>query len=353
MFYVSAWLAEGRDGAAFERSVPLLFNARRLARMGSRQEFTVLFLAGYERLPRSYVRDLASHGFDVVDSSAALRRAAAAYPELKRFNAYEQMCFLRWLVLAEVQPGSDQMIQVDGDLVFGVTPERIAASLSGRTLVLQGCPALTAIADRDWLAVYQEELARFARDVDAYSEAAWAERDGWKVSHRERWAGSRFRPVIGSDQDLISHLIHTERLPQSDPHEIVESSGLYWAENPLYLHSHAELQLGRRSGVTFATREGRCFLDSREVAVWHFQTAFVRYVARVRALRRMGWRGRVPTDVESPRLRKALQPLLGRLPRPDRLAVYESLRELNDGRGELSLGDVFNSRTYWERGFFG
>ena len=352
VFYVSAWLSDGQDGSTLERAVPLLFNASRLRRIRSCQEFTVLFLEGFERLPRSYVRDLASHGFDVVDVSADLRRATAAHPELQRFGVYEQRCFLRWLILDQVATSGDQMIHIDGDIVFGATPERIAESIAGRTLVLQGCPALTAIHDRDWLAVYTEELTRFSRDIAGYSEAAWAERDGWELSHRERWAGSRFRRLISSDQDLISHLIHTRRLPQADPHDFVGSSGLYWAENPLYLHSHAELQLGRSSDVTFASSEGRCYLDSREIAVWHFQSAFVRYVARTLALRRMRWRGRVPNDIESPRLARALPPGRRRRWWLDRLSVYESLRELNDDRGELSFSDVFNAHTYWMPGFF-
>lgn len=352
MFYVSAWLGEGQDGSLFERSIPLLFTADHLRRIGSREEFTVLFLDGFERLPGSYVRDLAARGFDVVDASAQLRKAAAAYPGLQRFRTYERLCFLRWLVLDEVAAGSDQPIHLDGDVVFGATPERVAESLAGRTLVLQGCPGLTAVGDRAWFGIYEEELDRFCRDVDGYSKAAWAAREGWEVSHQERWAGSRFREVISSDQDLISHLIHTGRLPQADPHEIAEESGMYWADNPLYMQSHARLQLGRRSGVTFACREGRCYLDSREIAVWHFQSDFVRYVSRVFALRRLGWPGRVPNDLESPRLARVLPPIRRRRWQLDRLAVYESLRELNDGLGERSLCDVFNARTYWVPEFF-
>ena len=352
MFYVSAWLGEGQDGALFERSIPLLYTASHLRRLGSRQEFTVLFLDGFERLPAGYVRALADQGFDVVDASAQLRRAARAYPGLQRFRTYEQLCFLRWLVLDQVAAAGGQPIHLDGDIVFGVTPERVAESLAGRTLVLQGCPGLTAVADRTWFDIYEEELGRFSRDVDGYSKAAWVARDGWEVSHQERWTGSRFREVISSDQDLISHLIHTQVLPQADPRELVEQSGLYWADNPLYLQSHARLQLGKRAGVTFSCEEGRCALDSREIAVWHFQSDFVRYVSRVFALRRLGWPGRVPNDLESPRLARVLPPLRRRRWQLDRLAVYESLRELNGGRGERSLCEVFNARTYWLPGFF-
>lgn len=353
MLYVSAWLAKDKDAAAFERSVPLLYNARRLRRMGSRAEATVLFLDGFDRLSPAYVGELAAEGFHVVDAAEGLREAEAAAPALRRFNRYEQLCFLRWLVLDGITAGSDgPVLHIDGDLVFGATPERVVASLAGRTLVLQGCPALTSIADRDWFAIYAEELARFCRDIDGYSAAAWAKRPGWEVSHRERWAGSRFREVIGSDQDLISHLIHTERLPQADPRELVAAGDLYWAENPLYIHSHAELQLGRSSGLSFTTEGGSCFLDGREMAVWHMQSAFVRYLGRALALRRLRWPGRFPNDLESPRLARVLPPVRARRWYVDRLTVYESLRELNDDGGQLSFGDVFDARRFWQAGVF-
>jgi hypothetical protein len=352
VFYVSAWLAEGKDAAAFERSVPLLFGARRLRRMGSRQEVVVLFLDGFDRLSTGYVDELAGLGFHALDASGDLRRAESATPALGRFNRYEHFCFLRWLVLDRVADDGDTVIHLDGDLVFGAAPERVAEALAGRTLVLQGCPALTAITDRDWFAVYAEELARFCRDIDGYSAAAWSERAGWEESHRLRWAGSRYRDVIGSDQDLISHLIHTERLPQSDPRDLVAAGDLYWAENPLYIQSHAQLQLGRASGISFTTVDGRCYLDSREVAVWHLQSDFVRYLARSLALSRMHWPGRIPNDLESPRLAKVLPPLPLRSWHAGRLAVCESVRELNGGAGGLSFGDVFSARRFWQAGVF-
>lgn len=352
MLYISAWVAKDKDAAAFERSVPLLFNARRLRRMGSRLEATVVFLEGFDRLSPGYVAELAAHGFHALDASERLREAEAATPELERFDRYEQLCFRRWLVIDRIAADDGHLLHVDGDLVFGAAPERVVASLTGRTLVLQGCPALTSIADRDWLAIYAEELARFCRDIDGYSAAAWAERAGWEVSHRERWAGSRFREVIGSDQDLISHLIHTERLPQADPRELVATSDLYWAENPLYIHSHAALQLGRSAGLFFTTEDGSSFLDGREMAVWHVQSAFVRYLGRALALRRMHWPGRIPNDLETPRLARMLPPVRTRRWYVDRLTVYESLRELGDGSGELSFGDVFNARRFWQAGVF-
>ena len=361
MFYISAWINEHQDASLLEESVPLLFSAKRLRALGSKAEVTVLFLAGYDRLPATYVADLERSGLHVLDFAGEIRKLEADYSPLSRFGSYEQMCFLRWLALdrhLEAERVTGQVFHVDGDVVLGVTPEQIAGECAGRTFVLQGCPAFTAVADRDWFRSYEEQLQRFSHDIDGYSATAWGERDGWRVSHLAKWAGSRNRRTISSDQDLMSHLIHTGRIPQSDPVELARGSRLYWMENPLYLHSHAQMQLGKTTSISFRSDGERCYVDGKQVALWHFQGYFVRYLNQVEALRRIGWPLRVPNDLESSRIRKPLAAAtrLGSLRSPARAraAVYRSLREINPGRtgAQMSLADVFNRRTYWKSGVF-
>ena len=112
----------------FEEHVPLLYSARYLRMLGSTQEFTVLFLDGYRRLPPGYVTELAQLGFHVVDVSGDYRAIAAPYSALDRFGSYEKLCFLRWRVLErylETERVQGQVLHVDGDVMFGATPERI------------------------------------------------------------------------------------------------------------------------------------------------------------------------------------------------------------------------------------
>src|SRR5262249_32292468 len=127
----------------------------------------------------------------------------------------------------------------DGDVVFNEDPDVVANLLHGKTFVLQGCPALTSISDHGWFDQYREQLDRFTNDVRGYSELAWTERDGWETSEREKWAGQRFRRTISSDQDLLSHLIHTDRIVQHKPSVILNDLQSYMLfENPLYLHGY-------------------------------------------------------------------------------------------------------------------
>src|SRR5262249_25301653 len=140
-----------------------------------------------------------------------------------------------------------------------------------------GCPALTAISDQNWFEQYQKQLNLFADDVRGYSELAWTERKGWETSEREKWAGQRFRRIISSDQDLLSHLIHTDRIVQHRPSEILnELKSHIVFENPLYLHAY-ENNLHR---AKYERISGVDHIDGRRVLIWHMQSDFKNYLAR-------------------------------------------------------------------------
>src|SRR5262249_6592551 len=183
-------------------------------------------------------RSLQEVGYRVHDVSKIYSELANAYAALDPFGDYEKKCFLRWAVISTCFPG-EQIIHYDGDVVFNEDPDVISRLLRGKTFVMQGCPALTAISDQNWFEQYQKQLNLFADDVRGYSELAWTERKGWETSEREKWAGQRFRRIISSDQDLLSHLIHTDRIVQHRPSEILnELKSHIVFENPLYLHAY-------------------------------------------------------------------------------------------------------------------
>src|SRR5262249_44202242 len=137
-----------------------------------------------------------------------------------------------------------------------------------------------------------------------YSARAWQERIGWEESHQSKWAGCRFRQVISSDQDLISHLIHTNRIFQDNPLDFVDHLRLFYAENPLYFHSHAKIQLRKKLGLNFVSEGDRCSVNDKTIAFWHFQTNFVQYISDSLALRGIHYPFRFPNVLESQRWKR-------------------------------------------------
>ena len=163
-----------------------------------------------------------------------------------------------------------------------------SAECAGRTFVQQGCPFFAAIADNDWLGVYADELERFSRDISGYSARAWDERVGWNGGYHA-WVGWWERDPLSSDQDLIQYLIHSGKLPHTDPAEFRAASDLHYVHNPLYFHTHADLSLGKTSGVEFRSDGRACFVDGRQIAFWHFQQSFVHYMRQCEVLLRLRW----------------------------------------------------------------
>jgi hypothetical protein len=350
MFFISAWVLS--DEATFDESVPLRFCAQHLRRIGSRQEFTVLILRGYGNLSSAYISDLARDGFYVVDASAECERIAANHRELERFNLYERLCFLRWPILqqhVERERTLGQLFHLDADIIFGTLPEEIAAECEGRTFALQGVPAFVTIANRDWLPAYSEQLKRFSRDIEGYSNAAYADKADWHGSHHE-WIGYPDRNPLASDQDLVQHLVHSGTLPQSDPVDFVRSNKLHYAVNPLYPHHHSHLYLGKLSGIEFKSDGQTCTFEGRPMAFWHFQNDCARYFDNAQTLLRLRWPFRI--HVHTP---GKAQPKLRRLPllQPkSRTAVCRNIRELSPDTGTMSFADVYNARAFWLKGFF-
>jgi hypothetical protein len=336
-----------KDPERFESHVPLLFAGRRNLKLGFSNDLDVLFLQGYDLLRDGYKEQLKEVGYRLHDVSDLYAAAAAKYAALKAFGGYEMKCFLRWPVIASYFPGA-RIIHYDGDIVFNEDPAVVERLLEGKTFVLQGCPAVTCISDADWFSQYREHLDRFVADPVAYSAQAWREREGWQVSATQKWAGQRFRELISSDQDLLSHLIHTDRIPQDRPSTLEGVLGGYALfENPLYLHGYGfsdsalPLSYERRSGIDY--------IGGKQVLVWHMQSDFTLYLSTFMFRKRlMPWeRGPLGNHLEECTLPYRLGSLFSRLAGGNtRLDVY---RYFFQGR---DFGELFADRTWWYRGAF-
>lgn len=357
MFFIFAWLRENQNSTSFEQQVPLLFFGNRLKQQNSTQIFNVIFLDGYDRLSSQYINQLKGLGFNVVNFSRQFQRLAGELPGLTRFGAYEMFCFLRWRALAEYLKSENtrgQVFHIDGDVVFNAKPEEIANDVKGLTFVLQGCPAFVSITNRDWLDYYWEQLIKFHEDVEGYSSTAWNGRTGWEVSSRDKWAGSRFRRIISSDQDLLSHLIHVGGIIQDNPLNFTRHLALFYMENPLYFHSHAKIQLNKDSGLRFLSDGDSCYVNNKKIAFWHFQSDFMRYLNTARVLYRMYYPLQFPNHLEPSGLRRVVSALCKNAPRMSRREAYLCLEELASDKSHaaLSFANIFNRHSYWKKGIF-
>ncbi len=323
----------------FERHIPLLWSGVRNRRLGSENRLTVLFLDGLLSLEEQYRERLKVLGYTLVDGSANYRHYLDKFPQLARFGDYEQKCFLRWLVIRDFF-GSDPVIHLDGDLVFNATPEQLARDFGAETFVLQGCPAFVSTGKSDWLDSYAGQLKTFADNIDDYSSVAWLERAGWEQSSREKWSGARFRKIISSDQDFISHLLHTDRLPQQRPESVRAVSELVLFENPLYFFEYCSAILP----VGYERIDGIDYFNGKKIAFWHMQSDFIRYllVCAKRADLRIG--GRHPNILNNVTVTSLLWRCYLRFNSfvLKRIPVYQRYFEHGDFSG------ILNDTTFWK-----
>ena len=352
-----AWLKAETDDLRFESQVPLLFCAKSLRARGSESKIRVLLLSGMENLSAEYKAEASGLGLTFTDVEHLYREAKAGFTNLQRFNDYEVHCFLRWIVLKRylsAEGCSRQVIHFDGDVMFGATLEEIAEDFKGRTFVLQGCPAVTSITDYGWLAEYETELELFCSDIDGYSARAWSQREGYEISAQEKWSGyCWFRPIISSDQDLISYLIHTDALTQDKPWDMVPLFSLYYMQNPMWINYHDGGQLTKPNGLNFTSVGKNCYLDGKKVALWHFQSDFADYVNYALFSCKLSRALRAPNPVTHPSA-KILLKIVRRLRPFSRLTLYGEFKEFNPepAAAQFRLTDILNKHVHWDKSVF-
>ncbi len=335
----------------FERNVPLHFIGQRNAKLGFSNDIDILFLDGYDRLDEHYRVSLQELGFNLYDVQEIYSDLSEKYSSLNRFGDLNQKCFLRWLVIKEFFAG-EKIIHYDADVVFNEDPLIINRKLAEKTFVLQGCPALACISDVDWFSHYEDNLKLFVNAMERYSNHAWIEREGWELSEQHKWAARRFSKVIASDQDFISHLIHTDQIKQDKPLEILPLLKDYAVfENPLYIHSYMKKNLP----VRYERVSEIDYFGNKRVLFWHMQSSFYAYLYRFILRRRflpILSRRRLTNHLERMNLETYILSLpmkiRGKISNGTntRLTVYKFFFEKHDFSG------VMNSRTWWRDDVF-
>jgi hypothetical protein len=259
-----------------EKNIPTEWIGKRNLKLGSKNDIDIIVLEGFDKYDKYYTNALENVGYTLINATDIFQCLSKKYSALNRFGNYEKKCFLRWLVLEHLY-GDEPVIHYDGDIIFNETPENLQNRFEQKTFVLQGCPAVVSLSTHEWYESYCRNLDSFVSDIEGYSLNAWEKRTGWEESRKKNWAGARYRKIISSDQDLISHLIHTRDLPQELPKTILENNqDLIFFENPLYFffyNTNALPQVYARKGMLD-------FFNDKKVAFWHLQGHFFEYLQR-------------------------------------------------------------------------
>lgn len=340
----------------FENTIPLQFVGKRNLSLGYSNDIYILFSQGYELLSPLYRDSLKDLGFHIYNVTDIYSKIDVQYPGLNALSQYEKNTFLQWLLMYEFFQG-DPIIHYDGDIVFNEDPAIIAQKVKGKTFILQGCPAFTPVSDRQWFEQYKSALNEFCKNISEYSQRAWQQRNGWDVTFRTRWAGGFFRPLLRHDQDLMSHLIHTNQLKQNSIEDIMLCLKDYiLCENPLFLHSFEHefpYHYKRENGVDylyFQYPEDEVGQVKKKVLFWHMQNCFnfylAKYIFRKRFLPFKALQ-RLPLHLRAQGWEDALNKKANRLlHHTNRLNVYRYFFDKHDFSG------IMNDRTWWKKGIF-
>lgn len=333
------------NSTQFENHVPLKFVGTRNNKLGFKTEIDVLFLEGYNLIDDNYKAALKELGYKLHDATKIFSELEIKYGELDRFGEYEKKCFLRWLIIGKCFSG-ERIIHFDGDIVFNDCPHSLSEKLSGKTFVLQGCPALTVISDQNWFTQYAENLNWLTSDITGYSSMAWGKRLEWEDAAKT-WTGLRDREIISSDQDLFRHLLHSKGIHQDKPEIIQQGLDNYiLCENPLY----ADAYYPNLKPFKYKRVEGIDFLNEKRVAFWHVQGDFNSYLGdfvfrkkylNVLPFRRLPLKGK---GFES-HLRRLFMKVIN-IKQFSRLDTYKYFFE------EYDFSELFTAETWWSEEVF-
>ncbi|MCK4650941.1 hypothetical protein KAT08_02075 [Candidatus Babeliales bacterium] len=345
-----------KNERAFEEFAPLKFVGERNQKLGFSNDMHIVLLDGFDRLSEHYKISLKNLGYTLHDASKSYKYFEEKYHQLHRFTDYEKKCFLRWLVIDQIFFG-EKIIHYDGDIVFNEDPEIISKKVAGKTFVLQGCPAFTVISDVNWFEQYIKAFDEFANNIEAYSENAWKQRDGWEVTFRTRWSGSRFKKIISSDQDFLSHLMHTGQIKQDSIESIMLSLKDYVVfQNPLFIHfydDNAPFSYQRENGIDYFLcnrQDGKKCFYKKKVLLWHMQSSFNFYLSKFIMRRKFlpfFIFNRLSTDLEYKSLEKKINVKLRRFVNYSRRSyVYDYFFNKTDFK------KIFTNKMWWKQGVF-
>lgn len=353
MIYQFIW-TRGNE-FTLEQSVPLVWHGEHIRRMGWSNEIVLVLLEGFRCLSDDYRKHLEGLGYHLLDCQAMAKDIVdSQYPELKTYPAIWKYWFIRWNVLRRITEfGGDrgQVIHLDGDVVLMCDPLDLERDVAGKTFMLQGCPAFTAIGRADWFDVWEKELSAFLQNRSDYIALAMVEKANPAFPGRQFCNVCAYNPTWFQDQDLLEFLIASGRLPQARTGEVFDSR-FFWIQNPLFPGEWFDEQVHDGAKRVFE-KENRAFVAHKQVAYYHFQSDFTRYCQQwMRWYRRGCEQKLIPAMIVAETkhgtwLGTAIERLKHRLKPHDgesRRTVYETVFRSNPRTGNLLITDIVNSR---------
>ena len=172
MIFTVAWW---NNFSKFVADSPIHLLAASIRATGCREKI-ILLINDVNKLPEDYYLLLNSLDVKIVNVDQMTSIITSGYPALASLNFYEMACFVRWLFieryLRQYDERAKDVLIVDGDVLFLVSPGLLRQAFSGRTFVLQGCPAITFLSEPlEWLDEYLQSFGVFGRSPKAVSEA--------------------------------------------------------------------------------------------------------------------------------------------------------------------------------------
>ena len=340
---IVAWV--NHDAESFEETYPLKFLGERNNTLGFSNKINVLFLSGFNLLSDEYKNSLIESGYKLHDVNLIYSEFSEKYDILGLFGDDEKKRFLRWPVINKYFCG-ERIVHYDGDIVFNEDPEAIKDKVGALTFVLKGCPAFTVINDPEWFSQYEEQLKLFTDNIDDYSEKAWESYKKYEVINDPKWAGMRYRRIISSDQEFLSHLVCSDLIHQSKPDDIMKNLGEYILfDNPLW-----PSQINHEIPFTYKRIDGVDYFNDKKILLWHMQSGFTFYLARFifrqKFLKPFASQ-RLPIDINGKGIEAFFNKKLNKFTKHlSRLNVYNYYLRANNFSG------VFKSNIWWKQTTF-
>ena len=281
------------DTEAFEKSVPIVWNGKFLRSRGWENGINVVFIAGFPGDNHPYILEVKQLGYNVIDASQMALDILKNFPELDQLTTLLKYWFLRWYILEQLMFETNQktIVHLDSDIALTVPPSDLCSEFEGRTLVMQGCPAFTAITDPNWFRSFDLGLREYLSNPEQMKSNMIEEKRCKGDFDRVLWNQLSFSEgSVVHDQYLIQYLISAGRLPQ-DKDLKARPFKYFWIQNPIFPLEWAEEQNVKSRVFSLEGHTGNHKLGFKTLGPYHFQTDFAYLVDLFLKLRRVrvGW----------------------------------------------------------------
>lgn len=255
-FIVNVW-NHGMGDAQFERTIPLLFNGRRLAKLGIPNKINVLFLKGLEHLSASYKDELRDLDYQLHDVAQLSNEESAALPlfvdKYANWGGIRHHGLTRFLVIPRYF-GQEDVITFDGDMVLNASFTDMEHAFQNSLYFLDGSSCFGSIpASSGFFETFRDSLVEFQKSPEAFA------RDVFSMTVEDY-----FDPHIsqGTDQAFILKLMESGRITLDNGQKRLTDAGLIGFANWLFLDR-------KKAPYAYERRDNIDYLNGMKVLISH------------------------------------------------------------------------------------